>query len=95
MAKVKGTTGCSLQHRGTESDSMREAHAIAKAAEAFTRFPWLCRLDKMKGVDIGETYHNKDAAREFTHYIAQAERERMKERYNCGKFLTYLFGWLQ
>ena len=49
----------------------------------------------MKGVDIGETYHNKDAAREFTHYIAQAEREKMKERYNCGKFLTLLFTSIQ
>ena len=33
----------------------RTAHAIAKKGRPFTDFVWMCELDEMKGLKIGET----------------------------------------
>ena len=35
-------------------------------------------LHKVKGMDIGKTYHNSCATSQFTHYSSQAEREKRR-----------------
>ena len=35
---------------------IRTAHAIAKHSKPFKDFEWISKLDKMKGLDIGDTY---------------------------------------
>ena len=32
---------------------------------------WLCELDQKKGLDIGTTYHNEQAAAVFTDFIGE------------------------
>ena len=34
------------------------AHAIARHSRPYTDFVWMCTLDDMKGVQIGNTYRN-------------------------------------
>ena len=34
-------------------------HALIKKRRPFTDFIWMCELDEIKGVDIGETYRNE------------------------------------
>ena len=45
----------------------------------------------MKGIDIGDTYTNRKAARTFVHFIAEAIRREMRQEYCKAKFLTVLF----
>ena len=44
----------------------------------------------MKGIDIGDTYTNRKAARTFFHFIAEAIRREMRQEYCKAKFLTVL-----
>ena len=37
----------------------RNGHALIKKRRPFTDFIWMCELDEIKGVDIGETYRNE------------------------------------
>ena len=52
----------------------RNAHAVIKNNRPFTDFDWLCSLDKVKGIDIGETYLNRKAALQFGMGIASSLR---------------------
>ena len=47
-------------------------------------------LDKVKKVDIGENYQSPKAAKRFSVYIAQAEREQLKKSYEQSKFVSIL-----
>ena len=58
----------------------RTAHAIAKKGRPFTDFVWMCELDEMKGLKIGETYRNHTQARNFVGYIAAVERKHFQEQ---------------
>ena len=40
----------------------RNVHALIKKRRPFTDFIWMCELDEIKGVDIGETYRNEKQA---------------------------------
>lgn len=40
----------------------RNAHAVAKHHLSFRTYTVICKLDKMKGHDIGDSYLNKKAA---------------------------------
>ena len=37
----------------------RNVHALIKKRRPFTDFIWMCELDEIKGVYIGETYRNE------------------------------------
>jgi hypothetical protein len=37
----------------------RNVHALIKKRRPFTDFIWMCELDEIKGVDIGDTYRNE------------------------------------
>ena len=37
----------------------RNFHALITKRRPFTDFIWMCELDEIKGVDIGETYRNE------------------------------------
>ena len=49
----------------------RNAHAIAKLNTPLTDYKWLCKVDKSKGLDIGNTYQTEHAAHDFTGCIAK------------------------
>ena len=43
----------------------RNAHAVIKNNRPLSDYKWLCSMDKMKGLDIGDTYLNDKAAFNF------------------------------
>jgi hypothetical protein len=47
----------------------RNVHALIKKRRPFTDFIWMCELDEIKGVDIGETYRNEKQVVNSAHYI--------------------------
>ena len=48
----------------------RSAHALAINNRPFKDFDWMCTLDTVKGMDLGNTYTNRKAGLEFAHAIA-------------------------
>ena len=57
----------------------RNAHAVAKKGRPYTDYVWMCQLDQMKGLTVGETYLTNKKAHEFVHYIAEVERAKLIE----------------
>ncbi|KAJ8303781.1 hypothetical protein KUTeg_018704 [Tegillarca granosa] len=55
---------------------VRNVHAVIKGNRPLTDFNWLCELDKAKGLDLGDTYLNSQAALILTSNIADSEREK-------------------
>ena len=53
----------------------RNAHAVAKHRKSFCDYQFLCKLDKAKGLDIGDTYMNDKATATFVRAIANVARE--------------------
>ena len=53
----------------------RNAHCIAKYHMSFKSCTILCKLDKAKWLDVGESYLNDKKAAEFVHHIADVSRD--------------------
>lgn len=53
---------------------------IAKEHLSFRKFQSLHDLEERHGVDLGQTYNNKDAACSFVHYIAESQRQQFLSR---------------
>ena len=66
----------------------RNAHAIARHSRPYTDFVWMCTLDDMKGVQIGNTYRNDKQCATFIHHIAQAQRDEIKQMAAEAKFVS-------
>ena len=48
----------------------RNAHAVAKQNRPYMDYVWVCRLDRAKGLDIGDTYLNDKACAAFVDNIS-------------------------
>ena len=48
------------------------------------------RVDRKKGLKIGETYTNDYQAKEFIHYIAEDVRRKMRARLSDVKFICHV-----
>ncbi|KAM6364138.1 sperm flagellar protein 2 [Pluvialis apricaria] len=75
---------------GRVENIFRTCHAIAKSGRPFTDLDWMCKLDDMKGVDIGSVFRNDKSARIFTHFIAEVERRALKEKLEKCKFFSVI-----
>ncbi|XP_061472250.1 zinc finger protein 862-like [Rhineura floridana] len=75
---------------GRIENIFRTCHAIAKTGRPFTDLDWMCKLDDMKGVDIGSIFRNDKAAKIFIHFIAEAERRALKEKLEKCKFFSLI-----
>ncbi|XP_044876872.1 zinc finger protein 862-like isoform X1 [Mauremys mutica] len=75
---------------GRIENIFRTCHAIAKCGRPFTDLDWMCKLDDMKGVDIGSMFRNDKSARTFIHYIAEVERRALKEKLEKCKFFSLI-----
>lgn len=75
---------------GRIENLFRTCHAIAKTGRPFTDMDWMCKLDDMKGVDIGSVFRNDKAARIFIHFIAEVERRALKEKLEKCKFFSLI-----
>ena len=67
---------------------LRNAHAIARHSRPCTDFVWMCTLDDMKGVQIGNTYRNDKQCATFIHHIAHSQRDEIKEMVTEAKFVS-------
>ncbi|XP_054041768.1 sperm flagellar protein 2 [Rissa tridactyla] len=75
---------------GRVENIFRTCHAIAKSGRPFTDLDWMCKLDDMKGVDIGSVFRNDKSARTFIHFIAEVERRALKEKLEKCKFFSVI-----
>ena len=57
---------------------------------SFRKFPSLCDLETRHGVNIGTTYTTETAAKSFTGYIAQAQRNELAVNLQKAKFFSLL-----
>ena len=66
----------------------RNAQALAKHMKPFRDFTWLCDLDEVKGLNLGQTYRNEKACKTFTEYIASDSRDSLKDNMKQLKFIS-------
>lgn len=82
---------CLLQLKRADYDKMaikfRTAHAIAKHNKSFLDYTFICQLDKMKGLDVGEQYLNDKSAATMIHHIAAVTRSEVCEKLRHSLFL--------
>ncbi|XP_070580189.1 zinc finger protein 862-like [Ptychodera flava] len=66
----------------------RNAHSICVNSRPFKDYVWMSSLDVMKGVEVGETYRNDKACRQFITAISEVERERLQNETSDNKFIS-------
>ena len=69
----------------------RNAHALAKHDRPYSDFAWLCRLEKRKGLNVGESYLNDKNCKIFTHAIALHERQKIRQAIENSPFVSILY----
>ncbi|XP_021117165.1 sperm flagellar protein 2 isoform X2 [Heterocephalus glaber] len=75
---------------GRVENLFRSCHAIAKTGRPLKDFIWMCKLDDMKGVDIGPVFRTNKSARTFTYFIAEVERKNLREKLEKTKFFSII-----
>ncbi len=50
----------------------RTCHGLAKHNRPMSDFVFQCDLDEAKGLEVGETYRNREKAQEFSNFIASS-----------------------
>ncbi|XP_046278281.1 sperm flagellar protein 2 isoform X4 [Marmota monax] len=75
---------------GRVENLFRSCHAIAKTGHPLKDFIWMCKLDDMKGVDIGPVFRTNKSARTFTYFIAEVERRNLREKLEKSKFFSII-----
>ncbi|XP_017172157.1 sperm flagellar protein 2 isoform X2 [Mus musculus] len=68
----------------------RSCHALVKTGHPLKDFIWMCKLDDMKGVDIGPVFRTKKSARIFTYFIAEVERKNLRENLEKSNFFSVI-----
>lgn len=68
----------------------KTVHALCLAGRPYSDYVWLSKLDKAKGLDIGNTYLNCNSAKEFSKFIALTELNKIAESIKSSKFVSIL-----
>lgn len=68
----------------------RNAHGLAKQGRPYSDFSFICDLDEMKGVNIGQTYRNDKSCRQFVYYIAEETRSSIRKDVENASFLSII-----
>ena len=63
---------------------------LAKEGLSFEKYNPLCELESRHQVEIGNAYRTAPAARQFTHYIALAQRKQFLQDLSSKKFYSFL-----
>ena len=78
----------------TTRDRMRKkfdiCYVIAKEGMPFRKYPILHALEERHGVDLGFAYKTNEAAKTFTHYIAESERQSFLHTLSAKSFYSFL-----
>jgi len=64
------------------------AHAVAMHHKSFRDYLLLCKLDKMKGLDVGDTYLNDKAAASFVKSIANVTQVDVIHKLDAAKYFS-------
>lgn len=90
--KEAGRTLLSLQKADISrlQTLFRNLHAVVKNNRPLSDYVWLCRLDKAKGIDLGETYLNDKAAIVFTTAIAESEKKKTVKCVDSSNFYAVM-----
>ena len=75
---------------GRAENLFRSCHALAKTGRPLRDFIWMCKLDDMKGVDIGPIFRTEKSARTFTYFIAEVERRNLREKLEKSPFFSVI-----
>ncbi|XP_068952228.1 sperm flagellar protein 2 [Petaurus breviceps papuanus] len=75
---------------GRIENLFRSCHAIAKTGRPLKDFVWMCKLDDMKGVDVGPVFRTDKSARTFVYFIAEVERRSLREKLEKCKFFSLI-----
>ena len=57
---------------------------------AFTKYPKLCQLEALHGVDLGNTYCNDVACKMFCHFIAQSKPQSLINELTKANYFSLL-----
>ena len=66
------------------------AYFLAIEKLSFAKFPQDCELEAHHGVFLGNAYTNDTACKTFTHYIAESQRQQVKETISQAEFFSLL-----
>ena len=61
------------------------AHALGKNRQPFV---WLCDVVCKMGLDVGQSYRSDQQCREFSHYIAEVERQKLIKLFKESPFVS-------
>ncbi|XP_021234980.1 sperm flagellar protein 2 isoform X4 [Numida meleagris] len=75
---------------GRVESIFRTCCAIARSDQPFADLDSMCKLDDVKGMDIGSVFRNEKSARTFIHVIAEEERKALKEKLKNCKFFSLI-----
>ncbi|XP_038959479.1 uncharacterized protein LOC120100737 isoform X3 [Rattus norvegicus] len=75
---------------GRVENLFRSCHALVKTGHSLRDFIWMCKLDDMKGVDIGPVFRTNKSARTFTYFIAEVERKNLREKLEKSNFFSVI-----
>ena len=68
----------------------RNAHFIAKSGRPYTDYVGLCKLDKAKGLDIGDTYITDKYCQIFVSAIAASTRQQHDDIIQTSPFISII-----
>ena len=63
---------------------------LAKEHIPFSKYSVIHELEEKHGVDLGSTYKNRDAPRNFLHYIAETQRRDFHHMLSSKHFYSIL-----
>eukprot|EP00731_Ephydatia_muelleri_P000943 Em0001g943a len=63
---------------------------LAQEKQSFLKYPSICELEECHGVQVGSAYRTEKAAKSFSHYIAQCQRQQLVETVKSVKFFSLL-----
>ena len=63
---------------------------LEKEGISFEKFNALCELESRHEVDVGHAYRTAASAKQFTHYIAQSQRQQFLQDLSSKKFYSFL-----
>ena len=83
---------CSLNKEVLEKlqKMFKNCHALAMNHRPYSDYLWMCDLDECKGLSLGKTYRNIEAAKSFTSAIAKVELQKYLQIAKDVKFLSVL-----
>lgn len=84
LEKLNEKTISQLKHK------FRNVHYLAKKCRPYTDYVDLCNLNKAQGLDIGTTYLTNHSASEFSGFIAEAARNKLRKDIKDCRFLAVI-----